>query len=158
MPGSSPIGRTASTAATAAASISSRAAGRTRGHDRGDGPARRHHVVEGADDRRHRRGQRSQPQGRLGDHAERALGADEEALEVVAGHVLHRATAEAHGPPVGQHHLEAEDVVGGDAVLHAAQPAGVGGQVPADRADLEATTGRAGTRARAPGPPPSPRR
>ena len=135
--GSRPIGRTASTAATAAASISSSAAGRTAGDDRGDGPAGRHHVGEGADDRRGRRRQRAQAQRGLGDDAERALRADEQPLEVVAGHVLDRAAAEAQRPAVGQHHLDAEHVVGGHAVLHAAQPAGVGGQVPADRADLE---------------------
>ena len=38
---------------------------------------------------------------------------------------------------VGEHDVQAEDVVGGDAVLHAAQPARVGGDVAADRADLE---------------------
>ncbi len=37
---------------------------------------------------------------------------------------------------VGQHHVEAEHVVGGHPVLDAAQPAGVGGDVAADRADL----------------------
>ena len=37
---------------------------------------------------------------------------------------------------VGEHDVEPEHVVGRDAVLHAAQPAGVGRDVAADRADL----------------------
>ena len=37
---------------------------------------------------------------------------------------------------VGQHHVQPEHVVGGDPVLHTAQPAGIGGDVAADRADL----------------------
>ena len=53
------------------------------------------------------------------------------------------ATSLSRGPPsshrgaVGEHDGQPEHVVGRDAVLHAAQPAGVGGDVAADRADLE---------------------
>ena len=53
------------------------------------------------------------------------------------GDVLDPLAAERDEGAVGEHDVEAEDVVGGDAVLHAAQPAGVGGHVAADRADLE---------------------
>ena len=52
------------------------------------------------------------------------------------GDVLDPLAAERDERAVGEDDVEAEDVVGGDAVLHAAQPAGVGGDVAADRADL----------------------
>ena len=51
--------------------------------------------VERADRRRHRFGQRMQPQRDLGDHAERALRSDEEPRQVVAGRRLARARAGA---------------------------------------------------------------
>ena len=89
------------------------------------------------DQRRRRRRRRQQPQGQLGDHAERALGADEQLGQRQPGDVLQPRAAQPHRGAVGEHDLHAEDVVGGDAVLHAAQPAGVGGRVAADRADLE---------------------
>ena len=134
---SKPIGLTSSTARTAARSMSSSADGLTRPMTSTTArPAATTSanvaatVAAGA-------GQRTQPQRGLGDDAERALRADEEALEVVAGDVLDRGAAEAHGAAVGEDGLEAEDVVAGDAVLHAAQAAGVGGQVAADGADLE---------------------
>ena len=50
---------------------------------------------------------------------------------------LSRGPAQPQRRAVGQHDLHAEHVVGGDAVLHAAQAAGVGRRVAADRADLE---------------------
>ena len=49
---------------------------------------------------------------------------------------LIRSTSQRHQRAVRQHHVEPEHVVGGDAVLHAAQPARVGGDVAADGADL----------------------
>ena len=49
---------------------------------------------------------------------------------------LIRLPPSVHQRAVGEHDVEAEHVVGGDAVLHAAEPAGVGGDVAADRADL----------------------
>ena len=87
-----------------------------------------------------------QAQGRLGDDPERALGADEEVRQVVAHDVLGVPAAGADDLAVGEHDLEAQDVVARDAVLHAAQAAGVLGEVAADRAGLEATPGRAGRR------------
>jgi hypothetical protein len=78
-----------------------------------------------------------QSEGRLGDHAERALRADEQAGQVVAGDVLDRLAAGAHDLARGEHDLQPEHPVAGDAVLDAAQPARVLGQVAADGADLE---------------------
>ena len=79
---------------------------------------------------------RQQSQGDLGDHPECALAADEQFGQAQSGDVLQARAAQSHRGAVGEHHLQAEHVVGGDAVLHAAQPAGVGGDVPADAADL----------------------
>ena len=90
----------------------------------------------GQGDRLLRRG--PQGQRRLGDDAERALGADEQAGQVVARDALDRAAAGAQHPPVGEDDLQAEHVVGGDAVLDAAEPAGVRGEVAADRAPVVA--------------------
>ena len=84
--------------------------GRREGRGQGDRPLRR----------------RPQGQGRLGDHAERALRADEQPGQVVAGDALDRPPSGAQDPPVGEDDLQAEHVVGGDAVLDAAEAAGVG--------------------------------
>ena len=66
--------------------------------------------------------------------AERALRADEQAGQVVPGDALGGAPAAAQHLAVGEHDRQAEDVLGGDAVLDAAHAAGVGGDVAADRA------------------------
>ena len=71
------------------------------------------------------------PQHDLGGDAEGALGADEGAEQVVAGGVA----VERHQRAVGEHHLQPDHVVGGEAVLEAVCPAGVLGHVAADRAD-----------------------
>ena len=78
----------------------------------------------------------TQPQGGPGDDAEGALRADEELEQRQARDVLDPLAAEGDQGAVGEHHVEAEHVVGGDPVLHAAQAAGVGRDVAADRADL----------------------
>src|SRR5690606_40371145 len=80
------------------------------------------------------------PQGEDGadDDAQGALGADEEAGQVVAGDALGGAAAGGHPAAVGEDDVEAEHVLGGDAVLHAAQPAGGGADVAADGAGLPA--------------------
>ncbi len=101
--------------------------------DAGDG------GVEGVEDGERRQGgvgRRSEPHDGLGDDAERALRADEEAGEVVAGHPLGGAVAGAHDLPAGEHDLQRLDPVGGHAVLHAAQAARVGRDVAPDRARL----------------------
>ncbi len=79
---------------------------------------------------------RHQPQRHLGDHAQRALAADEQLGQAQPGNVLQTGPTEPDRGAVGQHHLNAKYVVGGDAVFHAAQPAGVGRDVAADAADL----------------------
>ena len=69
--------------------------------------------------------------------------ADEEILQRIAGDVLHAFVAEARHLAVGEHDFEAHHVVARDAVLEPAQPAGVLGDVAADRADpLRAGIGR----------------
>ena len=104
------------------------------GHDRA---GRRVDVREDGDHRGARRLRRDEPQDRAGDDAEGALAADEQLEQAQPGDVLDALAAEGHQRAVGEHDVEAEHVVGGDAVLHAAESAGVGGDVAADRADLE---------------------
>ena len=117
----------------------------------GDQPGRRdpgHRVpgaIEGREEgehRRARRGRRAQPERRLGRDRERALAADEEVGQRVARHVLDVLAAGPDHAPVGHHDLERQDRIARLAVLDAAQAAGVGAQVAADRAHLEA--GRVG--------------
>ena len=79
-----------------------------------------------------------QAQGGLGDDAEHAFRAGEKSDEVEAGLVLVGASAHAGHGAVGQHDFEAEDVGAGDAVFEAAGAAGVGGDVAADAAVLQA--------------------
>ena len=107
----------------------------------GRGAARRcrQRRVEGVEDGERRQGRVGsglEPHDRLGDDPQRALRADEEAGEVVAGHPLGGAVAGAHDLTPGQHDLQRLDPVGGDTVLHAAQAARVGRDVAADRARL----------------------
>ena len=85
---------------------------------------------------------RNEAQGGLGNHPEQALAADHEADQIKAGLVLVAAAAGAHDGAVGQHGLQPEHVVAGDAVLQAARAAGVGGDVAAEAALLQA--GRVG--------------
>ena len=95
------------------------------------------HRREGAHHGRRRRLWRQQPQGHLGDDAQSALAADEQFGQRQPGAVLEPRSAQAHCPPIGEHHFEAEDVVARDAVLHTTQAARVGCRVAADGADLE---------------------
>ena len=98
---------------------------------------RRHRVAGGAGvvEERHQRpdglGRGDHPQRDPGGHAERALGADERAEQVIAGGVA----VERHLRAVGEHDLERGHVVGREAVLEAVRPARVLGDVAADRAD-----------------------
>ena len=75
--------------------------------------------------------------------------ADEQILHRIAGDVLHAFVAEPHDLAVGEHDLEAHHVVAGDAVLQAAQAAGVLRDVAADGADLHRARDRADRTARA---------
>ena len=80
----------------------------------------------------------------LGRHGQRALGADEQLGQVVAGRALHELAAGAQHPAVGQHDLEAEDVVAGHAVADGTHAAGVGADVAAERGALLAGRHRIG--------------
>jgi hypothetical protein len=110
--------------------------------DAGDGVAGLVGAVEGGQQGPDRLRLAQQPQGHGGGDAEGALGADEGAEQVVAGPVGGLAASQVDQLAVGQHHLEAGDVVGGEAVLEAVGAAGVLGNVAADGADLLA--GRVG--------------
>ena len=101
--------------------------------DGGDAVARRLAGVEADQHRPRALGGAQDAHGRLGDDAELALRADDQAEEVVAGAVEMRA-ADLDDGAVDQHHLDAEHVVGGDAVLQAMGAAGVHGDVAGDGA------------------------
>ena len=78
----------------------------------------------------------------LGDHAQEPLRAGHQAQEVVALGIEMLA-AQAHDVAVRQHHLEAQQIVGREAVLQAVHAARVLGDVAADRArDLAGGIGR----------------
>src|SRR5262249_59084409 len=108
------------------------------GPGRDDRRPRRRGLVDRVEDREHRldglrllEDAHDDPRG----DPERALGADEDAGQVVAARVA-RLAAEPHDLAVGHDHLEPEDVIGGDAVLQGVRAAGVVGDVAADRARL----------------------
>ena len=79
-------------------------------------------------------GRRPQLQHRLGDDAERALGAHEQVLEVVAGVVLLERAQAVPDVAVGQHDLEAHHQVARVAVAQHLHAAGVGREIAADLA------------------------
>ncbi len=79
-----------------------------------------------------------EPDGNPDHDPQRALGADEQPGQVVAGDPFEGLVAGMDEGPVREHDVERQDGVPGDAVLGAAQPAGVGGDVAADRGDPEA--------------------
>ena len=78
-------------------------------------------------------GDRVQPQGQLGDHAERALGADEELREVVAGRRLDGAAAGPDDAAAREHDLEREHVGAHAAVADGRRPARVRPRHAAER-------------------------
>ena len=116
------------------------------GHGRG-------HLVERAE-----RGEQGGGVGRaglelqrgLGDQREGPLRAHEQLGEVVAGRGLDELAAGADHLARGEHRLEAEDVMAGHAVLDGPHPAGVGGDVAAERrrSTPPGTPGRRGRAAR----------
>ena len=71
---------------------------------------------------------------RGGDDAERALAADKELLQIVAGVVLAQPPQPVPDPPVGQYDLEAQGQLAGIAVAQYRDAAGVGRQIAADLA------------------------
>ena len=93
-------------------------------------PAR---SAKDADRGRHRLGDAVEAELDLGDDAEGALGADEEAGEVVAGRGLAGAGAGADDGAVGGDDGEAEDVVAHGAVAHGVGAGGAGRGHAADR-------------------------
>ena len=93
--------------------------------DRGGGAARRLDGRERGARDDDVLGDRVQPQGQLGDRAERALGADEEVREVVAGRRLDGAAARPDDAAVGEHDLEREHVGAHAAVADGRRPARV---------------------------------
>ncbi len=101
--------------------------------DRRHGAAGRRDVLELARDGALGGTGRTQPQGDLGDDAERPLGADHEAAQVQAGDPLGGSAPEADDLARAGHHLEPEHVVTRHAVLDAAHAPGVGGDVAPDR-------------------------
>ena len=78
--------------------------------------------------------QRAQAQQHAGDHAQRALGADEELLEVIARVVLEHGAQHGQHRAVGQHHFQAQHLLAHHAVLQHAIAAGIGGHVATDLA------------------------
>ena len=80
-----------------------------------------------------RTGRAQDAQGRLGDDAELALRADHQPEQVVAGRIQGVA-ADVHDRAVEQHHADAQNVVGGDAVFQAMGAAGVHRDIAADGA------------------------
>ena len=75
-----------------------------------------------------------EPEHGGGNDAERPLGADKELLEVVTGIVLAQSAQPVPDAPVGQHDLQAEDLVARGAVTQHVHPAGVGREIAADLA------------------------
>ena len=92
---------------------------------------RRGHADEGGLDRAR---PRHQAQHRGGDDAERAFGADEQVLEIVAGVVLLELVEVVQHAPVGEHHFDAERVRARDAVGERGGAAGIGREIAADGA------------------------
>ena len=83
---------------------------------------------------RHAPRTRIQLAGGRRDEAQRALGADEQLLQVVAGVVLAQGAQPVEDPPVRQHDLEAEDQFAGRSVAEHVRAAGIGREVAAELA------------------------
>ena len=79
-----------------------------------------------------RAGQREKFYHGGGYQAQRAFGADEEMLEIVAGIVLAQAAQTVPDAAVGQDNLQAKSQLAHVAVAQHLHPAGIGGQVAAD--------------------------
>ena len=78
----------------------------------------------------------------LGDDAEQALRAGHDAEQIVAL-AVEMLAAEPHHRAIHQHHLDAEHIVGGQAVFQAMHAAGILRDIAADRAgDLRGRIGR----------------
>ena len=93
-------------------------------------------IGKGGRENRARRRSGNQSQRDFGDEAEQAFRADENADEIEAALVFLRATADAHQRSVGERDLQTEDVMARHAIFQAPRTAGVGRDVPAQRAFL----------------------
>lgn len=102
------------------------------GNDTGHGLGRALNVLEDSHAGLGSFGRRHELHDGLGNDTEGALGLDEHAGKVVAGHALHRTGTALHQSARGVIELNAHDVVLGDTVLEAAQTSGVLGDVAAD--------------------------
>ncbi len=111
------------------------------GDDRGHGGGRVGDGREDGEQGRDRLGQRYEAQRRRSHDPHRALGAADDARQVVTEPVVDRA-AERDDLAVGQHQLDAEQMIGRDPVLERVRTAGILGDVAADRARI--LTGRIG--------------
>ena len=107
-----------------------------------DRVGRRLEIVKGHQQVDLQGGQGQQPQDDLGHHGQRALRADQQLHQVVAGHVLDQLAAHLHDLARGQDHLQAADIVLGRAILDRPRAARALGDVAADGAGVEA--GRVG--------------
>ena len=90
-------------------------------------------VVEGDHRRADRLGDAVEPQRDLGDDAQRALGTDEQAGQVVAGGRFARPAGGPDDAPVGQHHGQRQHVLAHGAVAHRVGARGPGRRHAAQR-------------------------
>ena len=89
------------------------------------------HSVKNGQQRAHRFAAAHQMQHSFGHDADRPLGADERAAQIVAGAIRH-LPAQPYDAAVIEHHLDAQHVIGRHAVGQRVWAAGVVGDVPAD--------------------------
>lgn len=75
-----------------------------------------------------------QPHGRLGDEAERALGADEQVAQVIAGGVFYQIFVELQDFAAARDHGESRHPVTGHPVANHLDATGVGREVPSELA------------------------
>ena len=101
--------------------------------DRGDARARHRSRIETDQGRARALRLAQDAHRRLGDDAELALGAGDQAEQVIARRIEMRA-AELDDGAIDEDHGDTEQVVGGDPVFQAMRPAGIHGDVARDRA------------------------
>ena len=102
--------------------------------DVADRVARLFGVGEVGDQRADRLGLAQQPHGDFGDDADGALRPDDHRAQIRPD-LIQRVAAQGDHAPVGAHHREPEDMVGGEAILQAVRAARVLRHVSPDRAD-----------------------
>jgi hypothetical protein len=112
-----------------------------RRNDCGHGRARRLVGTERDHHRLDRRRVADQPDRRFGDERQRPFAADDQPVRS-SSRIVERLPAGAKNAAIGQHRLDAGDIVGGDAVLETVGSASVFTQVAADQRG--ASAGRVG--------------